>query len=609
MYVVDDSNVYVAFETMNNRGKKLSYLELLKNRLIHLTTLFKNNTDEERQEVRDKINETWKEIYGYLGKNKNFQLSDDEFLQNHWIIYFGYQTRKIKGNQSIPYNVYLLNKYFIQQNIDPDNKYVPNLSSLVINTESEELEQEAAEQNVQDVQELDAINDKQIYLLLNDILDYVNSLKELIQYWYNMYFPADSYSVEIKKYLFRLKELGYVNSRPLITVLLSKKDISDEDKARCLKYIERFNFLHYRLNGYSSTYDNSEFYNLARDLYHDSISIDDVISKIIKIDYLSDNNVIDSSGVVNKFEKLFNRGGGFYYWTTLKYLLYVYDVSLTKTPSERHFNLDEYFEQDSNDSCSVEHIYPQKAVNEYWTKRFNMYDEKKRNRFMGSLGNLLPLSQRINSKLQNNSFDDKKIRYSNGSKSEELVAQNDEWTPENILNRGLTILEFAESEWDFYFQNLAEKKKVLGLDFMINDGDENIDVHVPEYTEEEKTKKEIVFDEEQFKKLSNNTNEKLMNIFNELDNYILSLNDKIEKNTTLAYMSYYYEMNFIELWFYQNSLKYSIMPGVYDDPRREVQNYPDTYRWSKNRYISVTTESDIDYVKSILRQSYEKVNN
>ena len=305
---------------------------------------------------------------------------------------------------------------------------------------------------------------------------------------------------------------------------------------------------------------------------------------------------------------MFNRGGGFYYWTSLKYLLYVYDISLTKTPSEQHLNPEEYFKQDSNDLYSVEHIYPQKAVNEYWTQRFNIYDEKKRNHLTGSLGNLLPLSQRINSKLQNNSFDDKKIRYSTGSKSEELVAQNSEWTPDNILNRGLTILSFAENEWEFSFQNLAEKKKVLGLDFMINKGDEDIDKNIPVYIEEEKVKKEIVYDEEQFKKLSSNTNEKLIDIFNELDNYILSLNNQIKKNTTSVYMSYYYEKNFIDLWFNTNSLKYVIMSGDYDDPKGEVQKLADSYRWTKNRYILVSTDSDIDYVKNILKQSYKKTN-
>lgn len=47
----DDIDVYITFETMNNRGKPLSHLELLKNRLIYLTTKF--DTDEfERSELR-----------------------------------------------------------------------------------------------------------------------------------------------------------------------------------------------------------------------------------------------------------------------------------------------------------------------------------------------------------------------------------------------------------------------------------------------------------------------------------------------------------------------------------------------------------------------------
>ena len=41
-YIIkDEFDVFVAFETMNNRGKTLSDLEfLLKNRLIYLTTLY-----------------------------------------------------------------------------------------------------------------------------------------------------------------------------------------------------------------------------------------------------------------------------------------------------------------------------------------------------------------------------------------------------------------------------------------------------------------------------------------------------------------------------------------------------------------------------------------
>ena len=84
----DDFNVFVAFETMNNRGKKLSNLELLKNRLIYLSTLFAAEEDV-KVSVRNKINDSWKTVYGCLGKNKEKALNDDEYLQAHWIIYFG----------------------------------------------------------------------------------------------------------------------------------------------------------------------------------------------------------------------------------------------------------------------------------------------------------------------------------------------------------------------------------------------------------------------------------------------------------------------------------------------------------------------------------------
>lgn len=47
LYVISsDIDVFVTFETMNNRGKPLSHLELLKNRLIYLSTLFKTNDND-----------------------------------------------------------------------------------------------------------------------------------------------------------------------------------------------------------------------------------------------------------------------------------------------------------------------------------------------------------------------------------------------------------------------------------------------------------------------------------------------------------------------------------------------------------------------------------
>ncbi len=114
-YVIkDEFDVFVAFETMNNRGKRLSDLELLKNRLIYLTTLY---TDDEldsagRSNLRAAINDAWKEVYHQLGRNDKHPLNDNDFLKAHWIMYFQYSRKR--GND---YITFLLDEQFSPKNI------------------------------------------------------------------------------------------------------------------------------------------------------------------------------------------------------------------------------------------------------------------------------------------------------------------------------------------------------------------------------------------------------------------------------------------------------------------------------------------------------------
>ena len=98
--------------------------------------------------------------------------------------------------------------------------------------------------------------------------------------------------------------------------------------------------------------------------------------------------------------------------------------------------------------------------------------------FQGTLGNLLPLSQSINSSLQNDCFNDKKnpkcnernekVRqgYLDGSHSEIEVAGYSEWNPETILERGNKLLEFMENRWDLKFEDENSKAELLFLEFM-----------------------------------------------------------------------------------------------------------------------------------------------
>ena len=603
MYYIDnDFNVFVAFETMNNRGKRLSNLELLKNRLIYLSTIFSDEEDNKKA-IRKNINNTWKDVYGYLGKNKLKALNDEDFLQDHWIIYFGY-TRSNK----VTYSSFLLNDYFNQNNIS--DKYI-------IKTQEEnndEINIDNLDVSEIETKEENVTENKKEKLTLGSISKYINSMKSLIPYWYIVQNPEEYESIgEVRAMLQKLNRLQFVYFKPLITVLLSKKEITESDKVNTLKKIERFIFLHFRLVNYQSTYKNSFFWNLAHKFYINEVSLDEVNEELDKIDYLSDNKVANMNAILNNINRLFKNYKGYYSWPAKTYFLYEYELYLMNNQANQKIYPENLFKKDEKDKVSIEHIYPQTDTNEYWVERFGNYTDTQRKYLNGSLGNLLPLSLSINVKLQNYSFDDKKHGldrtrgYENGSHSEMQVAKCLEWTPEEILNRGLTMISFMEKRYDFIIPNKAERIKMLGLDFMIKDEDNGIDVTIPENKEVENSSlREVIYDENQFNKISKNTNDEIMNIYNELDNYIMSLNSDIKKNTTSVYLSYYYGKNFIELWFQKNSLKYVLMTGDYNDPNEMVGELAESYQWTHDRYIIVNQDSDIEYVKNILKQSYEK---
>lgn len=105
-FVTDDFDVRVTFETINNRGKRLSKLELLKNRLMYLSTFFESDSNRFDLRLKSSINEAWKEIFQNLCYGDD-QLPDDEYLRAHWLAY-GKMDKTIRDT----YIDDLLNKEF-----------------------------------------------------------------------------------------------------------------------------------------------------------------------------------------------------------------------------------------------------------------------------------------------------------------------------------------------------------------------------------------------------------------------------------------------------------------------------------------------------------------
>lgn len=342
----DDYDVFVAFETMNNRGKKLTNLELLKNRLIYLTTLYDDEVFDEKDKsaLRKKINDAWKEVYYQLGRNKSVPLSDDDFLRAHWIIYFRYSRKR--GDDYIKF---LLSKF--------SSKGIFEKAPVLVETEAESVisddvtdadDTEVTETEEQEIIEVSKLQPKEIE-------DYVNSLKDMAKYWYGTYFPFESANLtpEEQKRVDRLNRIGIGHFRPLVTAVISRRDISANSRVKIFEAVERFIFVAFRLGNFNASYGSSDYYRAARQVYVKETDVDELCKEI----YDRTTNDIDfaTQNFVTRIEKYFSTGNGYYDWNSLRYFFYEYEAKLAEKNNIDRFCTWSMFTKSEKDKVSIEH--------------------------------------------------------------------------------------------------------------------------------------------------------------------------------------------------------------------------------------------------------------
>jgi len=200
-------DVFTIFETMNYRGLELSTLELLKNRLIYLSSLLPECDTFKRNELRNHINYSLNIVYEGLAKNKNNFIRDDEFLRIHWLMYFNHDDDNITDLRH--FKQYLLDIYFVKDNI---------------------------------------INGEITY---NVIYDYVSSLQESVLKFFELKNPKHSLSTlnePIKQWLFRINKFRTYFDALLLATFVKK--IDDVLLIELLKNIERYCFFIFYLADY-----------------------------------------------------------------------------------------------------------------------------------------------------------------------------------------------------------------------------------------------------------------------------------------------------------------------------------------------------------------------
>jgi len=413
-YEVDETlDVFVVFETMNYRGRPLSKLELLKNRLLYLSTLLPM---EIRLHLRKIINDSWKLIHEWLAKKRDDVLKDDDFLRIHWIMYFRHgQNRQELGSMA--------------------------------EVESDLLDRRFTKKRIQTGR-----------LTAEDIQRYVQNLGVSVQKWFEINFPthpASSLPESLRDWVGRINMLRPLSLfRPIILALLQKTH-SELEAVSLLKEIERHEFLVFALSGCRADANQAHFYRRANYFFVGDLEIYNLIRNIRSKAHEFYNQTRFQAHVENWFDNGDGDDRGFSEWKHIEYFLLEYENALREQePGELLLGWKKH---------PFERIYPKSVERDpSWHKDFDdVYSPTRCRKMCNSLGNLVLLSRsRRPQEMQYTSFAEKKRHplqvnqantetgYFNGSFSEREVAKIENWTHHEILERGVKMLGFMETRWN-----------------------------------------------------------------------------------------------------------------------------------------------------------------
>ncbi|RKV18900.1 hypothetical protein DD749_02570 [Helicobacter pylori] len=385
---------FSSFETINNRGKDLSTLELLKNRLHFVAHKICDEGDLEN--LQQEINDTYTRIYHDLRFFKDDHL--ESFLK-HFVAYYYGENSKFKER--------LLNTAF-----DAHKKY-------------------------------DDLYDE--YEKINDLLLYLSYSSKV---WYFLHTLDDEelrieITPKMRGLLDKMRRLNALSDNAFLPLLLSlltiqlavrsgsERHYTTKELEGLLEYLERFGFLVYGVAGRDTS--KKQLIELAFQAFRayrygeGNITIEDLPTleknffnrhKNSALELLEEN--IHSKKNTEKW----------YQWgKALNYLLYEYE--LYHNP-ETTLNFDSSIE-------SIEHILPQKPDQGYSAKEKNW---AKNPHIVHALGNLLLIPKNANSSLSNKPFEEKRKEYLKGSYSEKEVAKNASFGVVQIKERSEKLLDF-----------------------------------------------------------------------------------------------------------------------------------------------------------------------
>lgn len=409
-YIQNNLDVQAVFETMNNRGKPLTTLEKLKNRLLYITSKFDATVN--INGLSDEINNAWGLIYETLGKNKDYLLNEDEFLSAYLTL--------LREPTDYAFSESFAETKVFQMFCNHATKYDFSMARQ------------------RDASIKEPVVDE------NKIKTFVSGIANFVGHWYDVYFP----DLNTERGL-HIQKIQYLNGSKEMRIFLAKLLMMVDSQSAlvddCLAMTEKVLFKN-ALPGISLL-DERRFATRARDLHNGELALNEIKSEL-------DNLLlkpIDVQSLIDGFRYLFTyvRGNiGFHRWGALKFFLMEYE-NYIQGNGFPHVKWDNYY------NVQIEHVMP-RIWNTHWSLEMNDYlnahqslnddeVERAKNILINSLGNLTVIQDIKNAGVGNNPWIIKQKAYINGSYSEIEIATNISWHPwghASIKARGERMLDF-----------------------------------------------------------------------------------------------------------------------------------------------------------------------
>ncbi len=404
-------DVQMVFETLNNRGKPLTMLEKLKNRLMYLSARL-DVADHLKNRLAREIKDVWGRIYEQLAADFNNPLDEDEFLAAHLSLYRRPRENVFSEKQA-------------------EEKLFQSFSNLP----------ERFDRNS------DPAEGKEPPMSFEKIHRYVEDLGFFLRFWVEMH--TEKGIVQKIRTLNSSREM-----KILLCALLAHREESGTEEA--LDFLCKIAFRN-SVPG-AAFKDQGSFATAARSLYARNDAIDEIESatpeevlESWRKDY--DSTPVNLDSVASAFSRLYDyqRGNkGFHRWYWLKFFLFEYEEKLAEETTEGtpRVTLDRY------SATSIEHVMPQTWQTNWGEEMEDFlgrvtdatFHDDARKTIINSLGNLTIIGARTNSALQNDAWDGeggkKQFYAKEGTYSETEISTVEKWNYHSILKRGSELMDF-----------------------------------------------------------------------------------------------------------------------------------------------------------------------